>query len=64
MMTMIRIAYAIGALICWAIAFTTASGDLMNYIDFAGPENEMGFFICSAFLGIIFAGMAATKDVS
>ena len=63
-MTMIRIAYMIGALVCWAIAYTTASGDIMKYIDFAGPENEMGFFLTSAVLGLIFAGMATTKDVS
>ena len=34
------------------ISYITATGDILNYIDFAGPLNEMAFCIMSFILGI------------
>ena len=36
---------------CLAVAWMTGTGDILNYIDFADPLNEMGFFICCTMLG-------------
>ena len=31
---------------CFYIAYITGTGEILNYIDFADPLNEMGFFAC------------------
>ena len=36
-----------GAVVCGGLAYITATGAILNYINFAGPENEMGFFCLS-----------------
>ncbi len=41
------------------IAYITATGTILNYIDFADPLNEMGFCFTSFTMGImcLFAGI-------
>ncbi len=38
-------------LISWALAFATISGIIQEHVDFAGPLNEMLFFIFALVLG-------------
>ena len=38
-------------ILCLAIAWMTGTGDILNYIDFADPLNEMGFFMAATCLG-------------
>ena len=39
-----------GAVVCGGVAYMTATGAILNYINFAGPENEMGFFLLANFM--------------
>lgn len=39
---------------CLTIAFLTASGDVDKVLHFPDPLNEMGFFLGSGMLGIMF----------
>jgi hypothetical protein len=38
----------------------TGTGEILNYIDFADPLNEMGFFMCLSAMGggLIYCGVA------
>ena len=36
---------------CLTVAWMTGTGDILNYIDFADPLNEMGFFMAATCLG-------------
>ena len=38
-------------ILCLVVAWMTGTGDILNYIDFADPLNEMGFFMATACLG-------------
>jgi len=38
-------------ILCLVVAWMTGTGDILNYIDFADPLNEMGFFIAATCLG-------------
>ena len=42
------------------IAWMTGTGDILNYIDFADPLNEMGFFMCccSMAAGLLYVGLS------
>jgi hypothetical protein len=42
------------------IAWMTGTGDILNYIHFADPLNEMGFFMASTMIGgmLIFVGFS------
>jgi len=43
--------FFIGGILCLGIAWMTGTGDILNYINFADPLNEMGFFMASIMLG-------------
>jgi hypothetical protein len=41
----------IAGIISFYIAWITGTGEILNYINFADPLNEMGFCICLIMLG-------------
>mgnify|MGYP001158351084 CR=1 FL=1 len=41
----------IAGILCLGIAWMTGTGDILNYIDFADPLNEMGFFVLMVMSG-------------
>ena len=49
----------LSGIFCMYVSYTTATGDILNYIGFADPLNEMGFCFTSFFLGVmlIFVGI-------
>ena len=55
----------IAGIICLGIAWMTGTGDILNYIDFADPLNEMGFFVCLISMGgmLIYCGIAKDTKV-
>ena len=46
-----RLLYIIGGAVCLYLAYMTGTGEILNYINFADPLNEMGFFIACIMLG-------------
>jgi len=48
--------------ICLYIAYMTSTGEILNYIPFADPLNEMVFFGLSSMIGIgcLFSGFTAS----
>ena len=52
--------YIISGIICIVIAWMTGTGDILIYIHFADPLNEMGFFMATASMGpmLIYCGFA------
>ena len=54
------ILYIISGIFSLYLAYITGTGEILNYIDFADPLNEMGFFICLVMLGsgLIYCGFA------
>ena len=50
----------LSGIICLGIAWITGTGDILNYIDFADPLNEMGFFMASISMGgmLIYCGIS------
>ena len=50
----------LSGIFCLFIAWMTGTGDILNYIDFADPLNEMGFFCASTMLGgmLLFVGFS------
>tara|TARA_A100001201_G_scaffold142653_1_gene141461 strand:+ start:2719 stop:2916 length:198 start_codon:yes stop_codon:yes gene_type:complete len=46
-----KLMIVLAGILCLCIAWMTGTGDILNYIDFADPLNEMGFFMCCAMLG-------------
>jgi len=55
-----RIALIIGGLLSLYLAWITGTGEILNYINFADPLNEMGFFGCCVFMasGCFIAGLS------
>ena len=47
-----KLGYSILGLASLYIAYLTGTGDILNYINFADPLNEMAFCICCLCLGI------------
>ena len=41
----------VAGVICLYVAYLTGTGIILEYIDFADPLNEMGFFACMCTLG-------------
>ena len=41
----------VAGIACLYIAYITGTGEILNYIDFAAPLNEMGFCCASLMLG-------------
>jgi len=48
---MTKVLFLLGAAISFYLAYITGTGTILNYINFADPLNEMGFFICMIMLG-------------
>ena len=50
----------LSGIICLILAWMTGTGDILNYINFADPLNEMGFFMALCSMGpmLIFCGLA------
>ena len=50
----------IAGILCLGIAWMTGTGDILNYIDFADPLNEMGFFMAATSMGgmLIYCGFS------
>jgi hypothetical protein len=48
--------------ICLYIAFITGTGEILNYIPFADPLNEMAFFGLSSIMGVgcLISGFSAS----
>ena len=51
MKIVVNVKHFIAMLISWALAFATISGIIQEHVSFAGPLNEMMFFIFSLVLG-------------
>tara|TARA_B100001778_G_scaffold258018_1_gene218231 strand:- start:1631 stop:1873 length:243 start_codon:yes stop_codon:yes gene_type:complete len=51
--------------VCLYLAYITGTGEILNYINFADPLNEMGFFACLTVMGgmLIFCGVAKDNKV-
>ena len=60
-----RLLYIIGGAVCLYLAYMTVTGEILNYINFADPLNEMGFFACLTVMGgmLIFCGVAKDTEV-
>ena len=41
-----------GGIVCFYIAYITGTGEILNYVSFADPLNEMVFFGLSSVMGI------------
>ena len=52
--------WVMSGLACLYIAWMTGTGDILNYINFADPLNEMGFFAATASMGgmMVFVGFS------
>ena len=48
----INLKATIGAIISFGVAYITATGTILNYINFADPLNEMGFCILALIMGV------------
>ena len=51
--------------VCLYLAYITGTGEILNYINFVDPLNEMGFFACLTVMGgmLIFCGVAKDNKV-
>ena len=51
--------------VCLYLDYITGTGEILNYINFADPLNEMGFFACLTVMGgmLIFCGVAKDNKV-
>ena len=41
-----------GGIVCFYIAYITGTGEILNYVPFADPLNEMAFFGVSSLTGV------------
>ena len=41
-----------GGIVCFYIAYITGTGEILNYVPFADPLNEMAFFGLSSLMGV------------
>ena len=51
----------IGGYVCLKLASMTGNGEILNYINFADPLNEMAFFILISLSGMSCIIAAASK---
>ena len=47
-----KFGYAVLGLAALYIAYITGTGDILNYINFADPLNEMAFCICNLMIAV------------
>tara|TARA_B100000902_G_C26944924_1_gene732922 strand:- start:455 stop:640 length:186 start_codon:yes stop_codon:yes gene_type:complete len=48
---MTKVLTLLGAAISFYLAYITGTGEILNYIHFADPLNEMGFFVLAIMMG-------------
>ena len=55
-----NVLFLLGGFIALFLAWITGTGEMLNYIDFADPLNEMGFFMCLSSMGgmLVYCGFA------
>ena len=60
-----NVMFIIVGIISLYLAYITGTGEILNYVDFADPLNEMGFFACLTVMGgmLIFCGVAKDNKV-
>jgi hypothetical protein len=56
------IKFLLGSVLFLSIAFLTASGHVGKVIPFAGTLNELGFFMLSGTMGILYAIAGFSKE--
>jgi len=56
------VSLVVGGVICLCIAYMTGTGEILNYIAFADPLNEMAFFGASSLTGVgcLISGISAS----
>ena len=47
-----NLSFIVAGIICLYIAYITGTGEILNYIPFADPINELAFFSLTATTGI------------
>tara|TARA_B100001094_G_C17666687_1_gene546782 strand:+ start:317 stop:565 length:249 start_codon:yes stop_codon:yes gene_type:complete len=57
-----KIGLSLSGLASLYIAYITGTGDILNYINFAGPLNEMAFCICALIISIMCFISAFSSD--
>ena len=62
MKTIKKLGYITSGLASLYIAYITATGEILNYIDFADPLNEMGFCIGEVMLAGCLFVVGFSKD--
>lgn len=55
-----KLKFYLGAIVSYYLAYITGTGEILNYVPFADPLNEMAFFILAIFSGTCF--LMCTKD--
>tara|TARA_Y100000592_G_scaffold101075_1_gene185189 strand:+ start:456 stop:644 length:189 start_codon:yes stop_codon:yes gene_type:complete len=50
----------LSGIFCLYLAYITGTGEILNYINFADPLNEIGFFMCLTSMGggLVYCGFA------
>ena len=57
-----KIGFIFSGLAALYLAYITATGEILNYISFADPLNEMGFCFCALMIAAGFLIIGFTKD--
>ena len=57
-----KIGFILSGLAALYLAYITATGEILNYIDFADPLNELGFCAVSFFTAICLLYIGFSKD--
>ncbi len=57
-----NIGFTLSGLACLYIAYITGTGEILNYINFADPLNEMGFCVCALMMGVGLVYVGLSKD--
>jgi len=55
-----KLKFYLGAIVSYYLAYITGTGEILNYVPFADPLNEMGFFILMIMSGTGF--LMCTKE--
>jgi len=57
-----NIGFTLSGLACLYIAYITGTGEILNYIDFADPLNELFFCAISLMMGSMLIYIGLSKD--
>ena len=58
--SMSNLKFYLGAIVSYYLAYITGTGEILNYVPFADPLNEMAFFVLMIMSGTGF--LMCTKD--